>query len=197
LALGERLADDIGATEKRNTTGKWIAHHLAEKLEAAKKDSSLEPECVDLILKLWASRRDFPKGDPFARYDQLLAPLERLFRAEQRYFPGFQNDTEIKDSTQKWLDAAVRLDRLSSFLIAQCLKIAVRNMDDKEEELLQLAQAIEKDPQLELIETLRDFGVDDGVEADKSKDPFMDHIEELRALLTEMDTFKQVDKKSS
>lgn len=193
LALGWRLADDIGANEDRNTTGKWIAHHLAEKLEAAKKDPSLETECFDLILKLWASRRDFPKGDPLGRYDRLLPSLESLLRADQQYFPGFQSDLKSQDSAQKWLDAAVKLDKLSSFLIAQFLKTAVHEMGDDDEELLELAKAIESDSQTEFITILRTFSLKDEPEANEVKDPFAEHVEDLRALLAEVKTFRQVE----
>lgn len=193
LALGLRLADDIGANEDRNTTGKWIAHHLAKKLEAAKENPSLEAECFELILKLWASRRNFPNGDPLARYDRLLPSIESLLRAEQRYFPSSQGIPEQQDSTQKWLDAAVKLDNLSSFLIAQFLKTAVREMGGDDEELLQLAEAIESDPQTEFITIIRTLALEDEPEANEIKDPFVEHIEDLRALLAEIETLRQIE----
>ncbi len=193
MALGERLADDIGAYEDRNTTGKWIAHHLAEKLEAAKKDPSVEAECVDLILKLWASRRDYPQGDPLARYDHLLPSLEKLLRAEKRYIPGFQDNLAPDDTAAKWLSLAENLDKLSSFLIAQFLKTAVREMDDIDDELLELAKTIENDPQTELITFLRVLAFEEEPEPTEVKDPLAERIENLRTLLDRVESLNKIE----
>ena len=133
LELGSLIAGDIGAEEHRNVTGQWIAHHLAEKIEAARTDPTLEGECADLILKLWSSRRDFPQGDPFGRYEKLFATLQAYFSDDSRIVL----EPRPEDPPEKELvHIASEIDQSSRHLVKAILKEAFRRTGMENDELL-------------------------------------------------------------
>ena len=142
LEFGSRIAEDIGAEEHLNVTGQWIAHHLAEKIEAAKTDPTLESECVDLILKLWSSRGDFPQGDPFERYEKLLDRLERYFSDGSRIIvpPRPEDPPE-----NELIDIASEIDTNSRYLVKAILVEALRRTGMEDDKLLRMATEIVSD----------------------------------------------------
>ena len=154
LELGSLIAKDIGAEEHRNVTGQWIAHHLAEKIEAAGTDPALESECVDLILKLWRSRRDLPQGDPLGRYEKLLDRLERYFSDDS----GIRVPPRPEDPPENELiDIASEIDMNSRYLVKAVLKDAFRRTGMEEDELLAMATEIVPDELTRNIEKVTGF----------------------------------------
>jgi hypothetical protein len=91
LELGQHLVKELNLQDGVDTLGRWMAHHLAELLVAAKDaDDAERPAAEDrvanLILRIWAQRDTEPIGiTPLASYAkaaQVLAaihPKERLF----------------------------------------------------------------------------------------------------------------------
>ena len=67
LALGKKLVDELGLEQSVDTLGRWMAHYIAEKMEAAEsatgeaRDRKMS-ECSDAILKLWAHRSELPNA---------------------------------------------------------------------------------------------------------------------------------------
>lgn len=63
---------------------RWLAHHLAELMVEAERatgpaKAEAEARAVDLILRLWAKRRDLPAAaDPLGDYREAIAVLSRL-----------------------------------------------------------------------------------------------------------------------
>jgi hypothetical protein len=82
LRLGRRLAREIG--EDDDTLRKWMAHHLAELIEAAPNDAAAAEQAVDTILRVWAKRERLPGGAwPLGRYREVIQVLERLSPAAE------------------------------------------------------------------------------------------------------------------
>ena len=79
LDLGRMLAAHL---ENHDTTGHWVAHHLAELVVAAEDESITTVEqrlqIVQTVLKVWARRRDLPGRSPLEEFSGVLAGLDRL-----------------------------------------------------------------------------------------------------------------------
>ena len=79
LQLGRRLANEIGDDDGRDSIRRWLAHHLAELIEAAPRDPAAADQAVDTILRIWATRETLPGNAwPLARYREAVTVLERL-----------------------------------------------------------------------------------------------------------------------
>lgn len=160
LALGQKIADEIGAVEERNTTGKWIAHHLAGKLEEAKSDPLLVDECSDLILKLWQSRQTWPSGDPLTKYEALLPYLHMLLRAEGRFFTGVVKESKPVEESTRLLQIAADIDNLSSALIRELIKEAVQKTGILDDDWLADETEVGGDPQIDFLTTVKIWAAD-------------------------------------
>lgn len=88
---------------------------------------------MDLILKLWSSRRDFPQGDPFERYENLLATLQAYFSDDSGIVvpprPGDPPENEL-------VDIASEIDICSRRLVKIILTEAFRSTGMENDELL-------------------------------------------------------------
>jgi hypothetical protein len=125
LELGRLLASEL---EHTDTLGRWIAHYLAERMSGLQQKTEseraiAEAEVVDLILRLWALRRQLPGGRlPLAEVDEVEAAIARLApgRRPWAYFGAFAADTEpSKAATEAstTLKAALLVDRLAGDLV--------------------------------------------------------------------------------
>lgn len=125
LELGKRLASEL---EHTDTLGRWIAHYLAERLSSLQQKTEseraiAETEVADLILRLWALRRQLPGGRlPLAEVDEVEAAIARLApgRRPWAYFGAFSADTEPsagETETSTTLKAALLVDRLAGDLV--------------------------------------------------------------------------------
>ncbi|WP_198412066.1 hypothetical protein [Cryobacterium sp. Hz9] len=119
------MASDLQHTD---TLGRWIAHHLAEKMTGLQQKTEseraiAEAEVVDLILRLWALRRQLPGGRlPLAEVDEVEAAIARLApgRRPWAYFGAFTADTEPSEAATEsstTLKAALLVDRLAGDLV--------------------------------------------------------------------------------
>lgn len=84
LALGQLLVENLNLSDSNDTLGKWMAHHLAQLMQDAKKapkgksKSALEAQAAELIVKLWMHRAEFQN-----RINPLdaLAPVIRVIQS--------------------------------------------------------------------------------------------------------------------
>ncbi len=84
LALGRVIIEQLELNDRGTLLDRWLAHHVAELI--AQADSNVgeaklaaETRAVEVILKLWASRRSLPvHADPLGGFREAIAFLERL-----------------------------------------------------------------------------------------------------------------------
>ena len=162
LALGKKLVDQLGLEQSVDTLGRWMAHYIAEKMEAAEsatgeaRDRKMS-ECSDAILKLWAHRSELPDSQrPFEEFEQIFRVLQSLdlddptprhFR--QARLAAEQDDED--DSTKQWLNIASGLDNAARVLIRYCrLATAAQEAVDKSREWIALAEAIAEEEDIDL-----------------------------------------------
>jgi hypothetical protein len=128
LDLGRAIVSELGLDERNDVLARWMAHDVAAKISAADAPDATEETraaCADAILKLWAHRRDWPEGKrPFEDLEAVLKTLERLDPG--RDAPSYFRPPEVgRTETDKWLEAAERVDQMARVLISQCLQKAV------------------------------------------------------------------------
>lgn len=150
--MGKRIVKELGPERSVDTLSRWIAHYIAELIQAAETASGDERQekmaaCVKAIEDLWQHRAYFPKGQrPFEELDPILQTLESLDLNAQtfRYYPVSiePDDKPIENAeARKWLAIAKELDYSARILIRYCLASASENAVDKSEEWVALAEA--------------------------------------------------------
>ena len=81
LELGQAIVRQLEINQRGEQTSRWMAHHLAELIttaQAAEGDAKrlAEDRAAELILKLWARRRDLPmSADPLHGYLEAIKVL--------------------------------------------------------------------------------------------------------------------------
>jgi hypothetical protein len=189
LELGRAIAREISAPDEHNFSGKWIAHYLAERIEAAKTDPDVRTECVNLILKLWETRRNFPSGDPFEQYQSLLSALKSHLLGEPRFRVHFEGYRSAISSScdETWLTSASEIDSTSSHLVALLVREAASEAGLHTDSVLELAAAIDQDIETETIIAIRaalfDEEPDDEDQARLKRPAAEDRLEEALSRL--------------
>lgn len=136
--MGERILAEWEPTSGRaDNLTRWLAHYLAEILEAAKNESDptrrsrLRRECADLILAIWKHREHWPRGqpfkalgalvqelseekNPFAHHEQphswgsLIKELDALHQREKRWLMEAAAANESERATTEWEQVATQ-----------------------------------------------------------------------------------------
>lgn len=92
LELGRTIVRQLELEQRGNVLPRWMAHHLAELIKAAENSESAakqdaEDRAVELILKLWTSRRDLPvPADPLSEYRDAIMALDRMLPSANPWF---------------------------------------------------------------------------------------------------------------
>ena len=161
LALGQKLVDELGLDQSVDTLGRWMAHYIAEKMEAAESATGEDrdrkmSECSDAILKLWAHRSELPDGRrPFEEFGQIFRVLQSLDIDDptSRYFRQARSAAEQDDeddATKQWLNIASGVDDAARVLIRYCLATAAQEAVDKSREWVALAEAIAEEKEIDI-----------------------------------------------
>jgi hypothetical protein len=162
LELGAALVREFGDDADPDTLSQWIAHDLAEKIEALKaargtRRNELEVECRELILHIWKHRATFPLGHrPFESFDQIFRVLEKLDPSNERgRFFNFDFARRMArqfpaSEAEKWLRRAIRLDRAARALITLCIANAAKVAAQDKDQWLAAAEALADDRELDL-----------------------------------------------
>ena len=102
MALGEKIVRELEMTDGTDTLGKWMAHHLASLINAAKcsddPQSTACKDAVDLILKLWANRNLLPgTADPMCKLRGAIDILDRVGSDSSpfRYYGEIEHEREL------------------------------------------------------------------------------------------------------
>ena len=146
LTLGEELARTF---ETWDSTGRWMAIHLASLVHAARgfePGAEQRTQIVDLILKIWKRRFRMPGGGPTAAFGPVLAGLERLGDdrpwAFSRLPEGFSAADVSGLPAAGMLQIAADLERLSRRTIIRLFWLATREAGESNKELLDLADKV-------------------------------------------------------
>lgn len=205
VALGNKLVDELGLDESVDTLGRWMAHYIAEKMEAAEsatgeaRDQKMT-ECRDAILKLWAYRSKLPNGQrPFREFEQVFRALKSLDLDDPtpRYFAQASlaaEQDEESDATKRWLKKASGVDCAAKALIRYCLANAAQDAVDKSRDWVALAEAIARDEETD-IRAIR-FIVE-GAEVFTSENPDNKSRARLEELLKELEAFAAASRELS
>jgi hypothetical protein len=85
LGLGQHLVRELGFDNQRDTLGRWMAHHVAELINDAKKSSTAAARstarktATETILKIWEHRTSLPgEAYPLAPYKDIVKILVLL-----------------------------------------------------------------------------------------------------------------------
>jgi hypothetical protein len=150
--LGKKIVEELGPDQSVDTLARWMAHHIAELIQAAEAANGEERQakmaaCASAILDLWEHRGRFPNGmRPFEELDPILRTLEGLdLNADTlRYY---RSQREMIDENRegaeagRWLNIAKGLDYSARVLIRYCLACAAESALDKSKEWVALAEA--------------------------------------------------------
>ena len=84
MALGQKLVEELGQEPPPDTLSRWMAHYIAELMDAATnapsaKRAAFRRECFETVLELWSHQADLPAGRrPFEDLEPIGRALESL-----------------------------------------------------------------------------------------------------------------------
>ena len=82
--MGRKLIDELGTEPRAQTLSCWMAHYIAELIDAAEgaspnEQAARKEKCYDAILQLWNHRAALPNGmDPLEDFKPIARALKRL-----------------------------------------------------------------------------------------------------------------------
>ncbi len=123
--MGRKIVDELGLADSTDTIGRWLAHYLAEQMERAAAATGEEGEaarqtCMDIILRLWAQRHQWPLSSPL---NAVAEKLEELVNPKPRYFNPNQSPRE------PWLEMQESLEELHQREQRICLAAWIAEFD--------------------------------------------------------------------
>lgn len=151
LALGRKLVDELGMEPSVDTLGRWMAHYIAELIDAAinapaEERTAAQKRCFDAILELWSHRSALPNGKrPFEDLEPIMRAVESLDPDDEtpRFFRtvrgGIAEENE-ESQTQPLLEYVSNLDSTAKILIGYALAEAASSAADKSKEWVALAE---------------------------------------------------------
>ncbi len=197
VALGKKLVDELGLDQSVDTLGRWMAHYVAEKMEAAEsatgdaRDQEMS-ECRNAILKLWAHRSELPNGQrPFREFERVFRALRSLDLDDPtpRYFAQASSaveQDEESDATKRWLEKASEIDSAAKALIRYCLANAAQDAVDRSRDWVALAEAIARDEEAD-IRAIR--AIAEGTEVFTPENPDDKSRARMEELLRKLEAF--------
>jgi hypothetical protein len=133
-----------------DTTGHWVAHHLAELVAAAEDESTTTVEqrlqIVQTVMKLWARRRDIPGRSPLHEFSGVLAGLDRLGdRTSWRFLRLAEMVAGLPDPSASGLplvETAAELERLARETMLHLFWLAAQDAKEANQEWLAVADEV-------------------------------------------------------
>lgn len=134
-------------------TGRWMAYHLARLIADATEDAATTPEqriaIVDLIRRLWESRRSFPNRQPAHDLDTVMTALDLLGDSTPYRFAKLEDlglhTPAGSTSGPGLLSSAVALERECRQAVATLALLGLAAASAEGTELLELAEQVEED----------------------------------------------------
>lgn len=200
LALGRKLVEEFGREPSVDTLGRWMAHYVAELMNAAENASPQEREvtkkrCFDAILELWSHRAELPSGKrPFESIEPIMRALESLDPDDEfpRYFRNIRNRIEEEEGAsqiQNLIAFVEDLDSIAKILIGYTLSEAARSTLDTSREWVALAENAGAEFGVESV-VIR--FVSGGASNDKEDDKNVLDRERLQDRITRLEAFTKV-----
>lgn len=196
MALGRKLVDELGAEPAVDTLSRWMAHYVAELIDAAsnaapEERAAAERNCFDTILELWKHRAELPDGrrplenlEPIVRALDSLDPdneMPRFFRSVR----GTIDRAEESSHTLSLLDVVDGIDSTARILIGYTLADAARSALHESKDWVAAAEEAGSGPGF--VRVLTSF-VSGGRDSDEQSDRtelerkrLSDHLECLEA----------------
>ena len=153
MHLGEVLVAELGLEESNDVLGRWMAHHVASLIEAARASEGEErrlaqDRCAEAVLELWRHRNCLPDGRrPFEAAEPLLKVIESLDPSGDRpfYQRSVWDHVDDRDGgeegSRQWLTTARSVDRAARTLIQFLLARAAAESADKTQAWVVAAEA--------------------------------------------------------
>lgn len=156
MALGGKLVDELGREPRVDTLARWMAHYIAELMDAAanapaRERDSARRACFEAILALWDHRAALPDGRrPFEDLEPVMRALQSLDPASEtpRYFAFARRTMESGEDVaadRALLDFAGGVDEAARIVIAEALVEAAGGSLEESQELAAMAKAAEVD----------------------------------------------------
>ncbi|WP_372892333.1 hypothetical protein [Sphingomonas sp.] len=204
LELGEALVRELDLEQSNDILGRWMAHHLAGLITAAKDAQAeqkvqLEERCRAAVLEVWQHRNCLPKGcRPFEPVEGVLDTLAALdpdqerpfyYRTVLQYddFDDFDVPGDPAPRQPTYLEKARRFDTAARSVIRHLIALAVQNTPDQILEWVRLAKEAKLDaPDVTAI--IRLVRASEEVDFDRRIDASV-VTRTLRSRLKEMDDF--------
>lgn len=105
ISLGKKIIEEFSSEESYDTTLRWMAHYIAELIQAAEKETNvakkrkLQEECAAVILILWQKRAYF-RGNtrPLANFADVI-PILQALRDEPSTVLSWQRFAHYEDGS--------------------------------------------------------------------------------------------------
>lgn len=145
INLGKKLVQELELADSVNTLGRWMAHYVAELIIKAEQAQSVEEkkaaerECYEVILKLWANRRDLPEHlQPLASLKPALSILAALHQEEFDEEDIFWRRTRYQRIDDPWGRFVRGMQEIFENIFDVCLNSSLtQDLIDKEKSWLE------------------------------------------------------------
>ena len=193
-ALGRKLVDEFGEDPPPDTLSGWMAHYIAELIDAATnapagKRAALRRQCFETILELWSHRADLPPGRrPFEDLEPMARALKSLDPSSKtpRFFASVRRGAADKEEGPQVLSRLEFVDGVdfsARIIIVDALADAARSALDKSREWVALAEAAGRNPPFVGIVTSfiskEGRGDDHREQVERERELLVDRIEKL------------------
>jgi hypothetical protein len=136
--------------DDHDTIGQWMAHHLAELVQAAHDDAATTIEqrqqIIETILNIWSHRSDYPRPAPLEEFDSILAALDRLGDDSpwrfSRLFGLATKTPELSTCGLPLVTTAAELERLTRETLLSLIWLAAQEAKEKNQDWLEVADKI-------------------------------------------------------
>lgn len=161
MSLGETLVKELNLDNSVNTTGRWMAHYITEKMEIAKNSSGqkkkeAQKECFEAILKLWNHAPAFPQRlKLFNNFDSIFQTLSRLNPEQEGHFFFEYNEVisdNVNEKVRNWMVMAKEIDEAARIWLKYVFEQATLDAtDDLTIEWLGKSIAFQEEDQLSVM----------------------------------------------
>lgn len=198
--MGRKLVAELGVEPGVDTLGRWMAHYIAELIEAAENATPVEravcqKRCFDAILDLWSHRAELPNGSrPFEDLEPIMRAIESLDLDNEasRYFGSIGSTivkSDEKSETQVSLEFVRILDLTARDLISYFLSKAARSAVDKSKDWV--VKAKEAGADLGGIDIVIQYVSGKG-DREAESDPSKYEREQLQKRIKRLETFTKL-----